>query len=118
MTENKEWNTRTFSKGESEKITLDKNLQEQEERKAKYEAQEKAWEQEKLELVNMLGKKDDQIFELQQTNKRLAEERDDWKKEAHQNRKTYQAEKASKQEADFLSELAKLQAKKGIDINA
>lgn len=118
MTEQKEWNTRTFSKGESEKITPIKNAEEVERLKTKYEEADQANQARILELENKVTQKCDEIFELQQANKRLAEERDDWKKEAHQNRKTYQAEKASKQEADFLTELAKLQAKKGININA
>ena len=100
-----------------EKITLEKNIQEQEKLKAQYEADREAWKAEKLQLENLIGKKNDEIFELQKASEKLTEERDDWKKEAHANRKTYQAEKASKQESDFLTELAKLQAKKGININ-
>lgn len=101
-----------------EKITAVQNAEEVERLKAKYEAADQANQAKILELENKVTQKCDEIFELQQTNKRLAEERDDWKKEAHQNRKTYQAEKASKRESDFITELAKLQAKKGININA
>lgn len=100
-----------------EKITLDKNLQEQEERKAKYEADKAQWKEEKLALENLVGKKDDEIFELQKANEKLAEEGEDWKKEAHRNHRAHQAEKKTKEESDFMTELAKLQAKKGININ-
>lgn len=101
-----------------EKITLEKNIQEQEDRKAQYETDREVWKQEKLQLQNLLGKKNDEIFELQKANEKLTEERDDWKKEAHASRKTYQAEKKTKEQTDFMSEFAKLQAKKGININA
>ena len=60
-----------------EKITPSKNIEEQEKLKSKYEAEKEALEQENLNLKNKITKKNDEIFELQKTNKRVAEERDD-----------------------------------------
>jgi hypothetical protein len=60
-----------------EKITSAKNIEEQEKLKAKYEAEKEALEQENLTLKNTITKKNDEIFELQKVNKRIADERDD-----------------------------------------
>lgn len=46
--------------------------------------------------MNLIGKKDDEIFEFQQANKGLANERDYLRKEAHQNRRVYQTEQKTK----------------------
>ena len=100
-----------------EKITPSKNIEEQEKLKAKYEAEKEALEQENLNLKNKITKKNDEIFELQKTNKRVAEERDDWKTEANARSKVYQETKQVKEQTDFLTELAKLQEKKGIKLN-
>jgi len=62
---------------EKEKITTSKNIEEQEKLKAKYEEDSKAKDQQILDLQNKITKKNDEIFELQKTNKRVAEERDD-----------------------------------------
>lgn len=102
---------------QKEKITLDKNLQEQEERKAKYEADRETWKAEKLQLENLIGKKDDEILDLQHANESLTKDRNEWKVKAHAANKVHQAEKKTKEETDFMSELAKLQAKRGININ-
>ena len=101
---------------EKEKITTSKNIEEQEKLKAKYEEDSKAKDQQILDLQNKITKKNDEIFELQKTNKRVAEERDDWKTEANARSKVYQETKQVKEQTDFLTELAKLQQKKGITI--
>ena len=100
-----------------EKITSSKNIEEQEKLKAKYEAEKEALEQENLNLKNTITKKNDEIFELQKTNKRVAEERDDWKTEANARSKVYQETKQVKEQTDFLTELDKLQKSKGINLN-
>ena len=100
-----------------EKITPSKNIEEQEKLKAKYEAEKEALEQENLTLKNTITKKNDEIFELQKANKRIAEERDDWKTEANARSKVYQESKQAKEQTDFLTELQKLQQKKGINLN-
>ena len=99
------------------KITPSKNIEEQEKLKAKYEAEKEALEQENLTLKNTITKKNDEIFELQKANKRIAEERDDWKTEANARSKVYQESKQAKEQTDFLTELQKLQQKKGINLN-
>jgi hypothetical protein len=96
---------------------LDQNIQEQEARKAKYEADKAKWAKEKLALENLVGKKDDEILDLQHANESLTEDRDKWKKQAHAANKVQQAEKKTKEAADFESEFLKLQAAKGININ-
>ena len=60
-----------------EKITSEKISENQARLKAKYEEDIKSAQQEILKLKNDLTVKDDEIFELQKTNKRIAEERDD-----------------------------------------
>lgn len=100
-----------------QKITSSKNIEEQEKLKAKYEAEIETVQQENLSLKNKITKKNDEIFELQKDNKRVAEERDDWKEEAHARQKVYQETKQVKEQTDFLTELAKLQAKKGIKLD-
>lgn len=96
---------------------MEKNIQEQEDRKAKYEADKAEWKAKKLELENLVGKKNDEIFELQKKNEQTEKERNDWKEEAHQRGKVYQNEKKTKEQTDFLTELAKLQEKKGIQLD-
>lgn len=100
-----------------EKLTPTKNIEEQEKLKAKYEAEIETANQENLKLKNTITKKNDEIFELQKTNKNLSQERDDWKQEAHAARKVQQETKEYKETTDFLTEFKKLQAKKGININ-
>ncbi|MDR1670351.1 MAG: hypothetical protein LBR43_01310 [Spiroplasmataceae bacterium] len=100
-----------------EKITSIKNVEDQEKLKIKYEAESKEKDQKILELENLITKKNDEIFELQKSNEKLAEERDDWKKETHAARRVQQETKEFKETTDFLTELAKLQAKKGIILN-
>jgi len=60
-----------------QKITTAQIIEEQEQLKAKYEAEIKAVQQENLNLQDTILKKDNEIFELQKANKRTAEERDD-----------------------------------------
>ena len=96
-----------------EKITSAKIIEEQEQLKAKYEAEIKQAQAENLALQNKILKKDDEIFELQKTNEGLGKDRDEWKASAHAARKIQQATKQHKEQADFESEFIKLQAKKG-----
>jgi hypothetical protein len=98
----------------SQKITSSKIVEEQERLKNKYEEEKAALEQANLDLENKITKKNDEIFELQKTNKGLAKEKEDWKREAHASRKVYQETKQAKETTDFLSEFKKSQEKKGI----
>ena len=98
---------------EPEKITSAKIIAEQEQLKAKYEAEIKKAQEDNLDLQNKIIKKDDEIFELQKANKNLASEADEWKSEAHKNRRVEQAKKATKEATDFNSAFIKLQNKKG-----
>ena len=95
------------------KITSAKIIEEQEQLKAKYEAEIKAVQEENLTLQNKILKKDDEIFELQKTNEGLGKDRDEWKASAHAARKVQQATKQAKEAQDFNTEFLKLQAKKG-----
>lgn len=96
-----------------EKITSAKIIEEQETLKQKYEAEIQAVQQENLSLQNTVLKKDDEVFELQKENKSLATDRDEWKTEAHRNRKIEQDQKHNKAQNDFKSEFLKLQEQKG-----
>ena len=94
------------------KITSAKIIEEQEQLKAKYEAEINQAQAENLALQNKILQKDDEIFELQKANEATAKDRDDWKTEAHRNRRIEQEKKATKQQSDFLTEFNKLQAAK------
>lgn len=96
-----------------EKITSAKIIEEQERIKEKYETEIKAVQQANLKLQNTILKKDDEIFELQKTNEGLTTDRDEWKAEAHKNRRVEQAKKATKEANDFNTEFIKKQASKG-----
>jgi dihydroxyacid dehydratase/phosphogluconate dehydratase len=63
-------------------------------------------------LQDTLLKKDDEIFELQKQNKKLAGEVDDWKLEARRNRRIELDQKQTKETNDFLTEFNKLQQAK------
>ena len=101
---------------QEEKITAVKNSEDLEKLKADYEKEIERHKQEALDWKNAAIKKDETILESNKALERLEVERDDWKKEVHQSRKSYQAEKKTKEVTDFLSELAKLQEKKGIQL--
>jgi hypothetical protein len=62
---------------EPEKITSAKIIAEQEQLKAKYEAEIKKVQEENLNLQNTILKKDDEIFELQNSNQSLVKDRDE-----------------------------------------
>ena len=96
-----------------EKITPAQISESQENLKAKYELEIEAAQQANLGLKKALTDKDDEIFELQKQNKMLANEVDEWKVEAHKNRRIEQAKQATKQQNDFKSEFIKLQEQKG-----
>ena len=94
------------------KTTNAQNIEEQERLKQKYEEENQAQQQKILDLENKITKKNDEIFELQKESKRVATERDDWKKECHAVRKVQSETKEAKEQADFKSEFIKLQQKK------
>jgi hypothetical protein len=96
-----------------EKITNAQIIEEQEKLKQKYETEIKAVQQENLTLQNTILKKDDEIFEYQKREKDLAKDRDEWKNEAHRNRRIEQEKKSTKEANDFKSEYIKLQEQKG-----
>jgi hypothetical protein len=96
-----------------EKITNAQIIEEQEKLKAKYEAEKAKLEQENLTLQNTILKKDDEIFEYQRENKTLVKDRDEWKNEAHRNRRIEQEKKHTKEQNDFKTEYIKLQEQKG-----
>jgi hypothetical protein len=62
---------------EPEKITSAKIMAEQEQLKEKYEAEIKKAQEENLNLQSTIIKKDDEIFELQNSNQSLAKDRDE-----------------------------------------
>ena len=97
---------------ENEKITSAQIIEEQEQLKAKYETEIKAVQQANLNLQNTILKKDDEIFELQKSQKSLTKDRDEWKQEARRNRRIEQEQKETKATNDFLTEFAKLQEAK------
>jgi len=96
----------------NQKITTAQIAENQEKLKAKYEAEIETAQQEILKLKNTCTKKDDEIFELQKANQKLASEVEEWKAESHRNRRIEQAKQATKETNDFLSEFNKLQAAK------
>jgi uncharacterized protein HemX len=96
----------------NQKITAAQISENQEKLKAKYEAEIETAQQEILNLKNTCTEKDDEIFELQKANQKLAGEVDDWKQEAHRNRRIEQAKQATKETNDFLTEFNKLQSAK------
>jgi len=61
----------------NEKITSAKLIEDQEQLKAKYEAEINTIQQENLSLQNTILKKDNEIFDLQKTNKNLSQDRDE-----------------------------------------
>jgi hypothetical protein len=98
---------------QQEKITNAQIIEEQEKLKAKYEAEKAQLEQENLTLQNTVLKKDDEIFEYQKREKELAKDRDEWKNEAHRNRRIQSESKQVKEASDFKTEYIKLQEQKG-----
>ena len=98
---------------DTEKITSAKIIAEQEQLKAKYEAEIKQAQEDNLDLQNKIIKKDDEIFELQKNQESLVKDRDEWKKEARANRRIEQEQKQTKAQNDFKTEYIKLQEQKG-----
>ena len=97
----------------TEKITSAKIIAEQEQLKAKYEAEIKKAQEDNLDLQNKIIKKDDEIFELQKNQESLVKDRDEWKTEARRNRRIEQEQKQTKAQNDFKTEYIKLQEQKG-----
>ena len=96
-----------------EKITNAQNIEEQEKLKQKYEEEKSTLNQEILSLRNKITKKNNEIFELQKSTESLVKDRDEWKSEAHRNRRIEQENKHTKAANDFNTEFIKLQQKKG-----
>ena len=96
-----------------EKITPLKNTEDYENLKQKYETEKQELKAEVEKWKNTAIKRDDLLLEKDKALDRLTEERDDWKTEAHKQRKVYQETKQHKEQTNFLSEFKKLQAKKG-----
>jgi hypothetical protein len=101
---------------EKEIITPIKNSEDHNKVVSKLEAQIEAEKQKALDWENACYKKDDQLIELKKAKEQAEREKDDWKREAHASRKVYQETKQHQEQTDFLTELAKLQQKKGITI--
>ena len=97
-----------------EKITPLKNTEDYENLKQKYETEKLELKAEVEKWKNTAIKRDDLLLEKDKALDRLTEERDDWKTEAHKQRKVYQETKQHKEQTDFLSEFKKSQEKKGI----
>ena len=100
-----------------QKITPLKNTEDYEKLKAKYETEKLALKAEVEKWKNTAIKRDDLLLERDKTIDKLAEERDDWKQEAHKQRKVYQETKQHKEAQDFETEFIKSQEKKGIKWN-
>ena len=101
-----------------EKITSVKNAEEQAKLTKQLEDQIKEREEAILKLENEFYKSEQERVALGEVLKKTESERDSWKKQAHAAQRVYQTLEKTKQEADFLTEFAKLQEKKGININA
>lgn len=98
---------------EKEIITPVKNSEDHNKIVTKLEEQIEAEKQKALDWENACYKKDDTILELKKAREQAEKEKDDWKREAHAQRKVYQETKQAKETTDFLTEYKKLQAKKG-----
>ena len=98
-------------------ITPLKNSEDYEKLKEKYKAEKKQLMDKVEEWKNTAIKSDDLNLEKDKTIEKLIEERDDWKTEAHKQRKVYQETKQHKEQADFETEFIKSQEKKGIKWN-
>ena len=99
---------------EKEKITPLKNTEDYENLKQKYQAEKLQLKEAAEKWKNTAIKRDDLLLERDKVIEKLIEERDDWKTEAHKQRKVYQETKQHKEQTDFLSEFKKSQEKKGI----
>ena len=97
-----------------QKITPLKNTEDYEKLKEKYEVEKTELKAEVEKWKNTAIKRDDLLLEKDKVLDRLTEERDDWKTEAHKQRKVYQETKQHKEQTDFLSEFKKSQERKGI----
>ena len=97
----------------TEKITPLKNSEDYEKLKATYEAEKESLKAKVEEWKNVAIKRDETIFEKDKLIERLAEERDDWKRDCHVARKIQAETKQAKEANDFNTEFIKLQAKKG-----
>ena len=95
-----------------EKITPIKNSEDHNRVVAKLEEQIEVQKQKALDWENACYKKEETILEIKKAKERAEQERDDWIKEAHRNRRIEQEKKATKEQNDFLTEFNKLQEAK------
>ena len=103
---------------QKEKITAIQNIEEQAKLTKQLEDQVKERDEAILKLENELYKSEQERIALGEVLKKTESERDSWKKQAHVSQRVYQTQEEVKKQADFESEFLKLQAKKGININA
>ena len=104
-----------------ENITPIKNSEDLQRLAVKYEGQIEKLKQEALDWENTaIAEKSEKLdlkVNLEAELAKTCQDRDIWKREATAARKVYQANEKVVAQADFLTELAKLQEKKGIHIN-
>ena len=98
---------------EPEKITPLKNSEDYEKLKADYEADKENLKAKVEEWKNVAIKRDETIFEKDKLIEKLAEEKEDWKREAHAARRIQSESKHTKEANDFKTEYIKLQEQKG-----
>ena len=96
----------------NEKLTPAQIAEKQARIKQKYEEEVQAKDQQILSLQDKLTDKDNEIFDLQKAIGRAEKDRDEWKTEAHRNRRIEQEKKTTKEQNDFLTEFNKLQQAK------
>lgn len=97
-----------------EKITPLQNSEEHQKLIDKYETEIETHKQQTLDWKNAAIKKDDTLLEKKKEIERLEKERDDWKREAHAQRKIQSESQQVKETTDFLTHFKKLQEKKGL----
>jgi aspartyl/asparaginyl beta-hydroxylase (cupin superfamily) len=97
----------------SQKITPLKNSEDYEKLKTTYEAEKENLKAKVEEWKNVAIKRDETIFEKDKLIERLAEEKEDWKREANAARRIQSETKQAKEQNDFNQEFIKLQQKKG-----
>ena len=96
-----------------EKITPLKNSEEMEKLIQDLKSELAKEKQETLTWKNSKIKTEQNLFAKEKENDRLAQEKEDWKREAYAAKKVQQATKQHKEAQDFETEFIKLQNKKG-----
>ena len=96
----------------TEKITAVQNSQDYQKIIQSLEADIEAEKQKTLDWHNAFLKSEENRLEEKKAKERAFTERDDWKREAHRNRRIELEQKQTKETNDFLTEFNKLQAAK------